>query len=824
LSGAAGLGYQIIWTRSFATGLGHEMPALLAVLAAFMAGMALGAWRISSLRIVNAGRWYGWLEIAIGGWAFVTAALIPATNRVALAWIGLDPSPFRHWLVAFVIPFLALLPATAAMGATLPVIERFLTPLTFLRRSLGALYAANTLGAAVGVLCAAFALLPSLGLKRTTLVLGVANLCCGLVALMFSRRLPSVDETPAQEPEPGSTYRALFVTGLLGIGFEVIGVRVLAQVLENTIYTYAAILTVFLLGTSLGAALYHRLRWRPQLADLLSATGLACVIGIVAIAGADKFYQVLRGQLGDSVGGVLVSEMCVATVVFWLPAMTMGAAFTHLAQSMARTRRGLGRALAANTIGAALAPVLFSVLLLPWLGSKWTLGIMAAGYLITAFNVRSWRLAPWIALALALAFLPAALRFVTVPVGGRLLDYREGAMASVAVVEDATAHRSLRVDNRFQMGGTGVAEAEWRHAHIPLLLHPAPKNALFLGLGTGITFGAAALHTNVVADGVELLPEVARMFHWFEPFNDGIASPRLRAHVADARRFVRSATNSYDVIIGDLFHPARDGAGSLYTVEHFESIRNRLASGGLFCQWLPLHQLSDDMVRVITRSFMTVFPDTQAWLLRFNVEAPVIGLVGRASPIVYSSDWLERRAESPLLSERLQRLALGDSIRFFGNLLAGPEELKAFSGVAGANTDDNSAVLFGAPRFAYRNDASPYGRLANFLAFATPALAFDSTNLTQFVAARNVFVLGLIDEAEGRGEEAARRYVESARISEDFTAGYARAITMAAAEARSNPKQSRWLLEELVRARPSRPVAKQLLEKLFSASDRQPSP
>jgi spermidine synthase len=349
-----------------------------------------------------------------------------------------------------------------------------------------------------------------------------------------------------------------------------------------------------------------------------------------------------------------------------------------------------------------------------------------------------------------------------------------------------------------------------------LLLHPRPHRGLFLGLGTGITFGGATLHENIEAHAVELLPEVMRQYDSFGPFN----LRHGRGHeifVADARRFVQATTNRYDVIVGDLFHPARDGAGSLYTIEHFTGIRERLAPGGLFCQWLPLHQLDIEMLRVITRTFLAVFPDTQAWLLRFNVDAPVVGLIGRTSSISYSTNWLEVRAESPLLTERLQRLSLGDSLRLFGNVLAGPVELDAFARGARINTDDNSAVLFGAPEFTYRNDAAPYATLTTLLEFTNAAsvLGFDSNALKTFIEARNVFLHGLIDEAEGRTDAAFARYVESARISPDFTAGYARVITAATADASANPARSRKLLEQLIEAQPSRPVAKQLLERLF---------
>ena len=795
------------------------MPALLAVVAAFMAGMAIGAWGISKRAPRSPAHWYGWLEIAIGLWACATTALIPIANGAAWKWIGVQPSVTWHWFVAFAVPFVVLLPATAAMGATLPVIERFVAPLTRSGRSVGALYAANTLGAVTGVLCSTFLILPQLGLRRTLFIFAALNLSCGLAALLARDRRQDIDLLRKDPVAPRRLWATLFVTGLLGIGYEVVGVRVLAQVLEGTVYTYAAILAIFLLGTSLGAAVYHRAGQRWQLADLLCATTLACVAGIFAAIEADDLYRACRQQVGATVAGTLFAEMTVAAAVFLLPTMAMGATFSHLAQWAATARSGLGRAVAMNTLGAALAPVLFSIVLLPTLGSKWAWWIAAAGYLLALPTVRGWRWAPVLLVLVLPLALPAQLRFVTVPVGGRVVEFRDGVMASVAVVDDGRQRRSLRVDNRFQMGGTGVADAEYRHAHIPLLLHPAPRRALFLGLGTGITLGASALH-EIHADGVELLPEVVAVMPQFSPHNDPVqTNERVRVCVADARRFVQCTSNRHDVIVGDLFHPARDGAGSLYTLEHFTCIREKLAPGGLFCQWLPLHQIDTEMFRVITRTFLTVFPDTQAWLLRFNVDAPVVGLVGRTGQISYSTNWLETRVESPLLAERLQRLALGDSLRLLGNLLAGPAELDAFARGARINTDDNSAVLFGAPEFTYRDDAKPYGTLMALfdveLRNTGTVLGFDSPALNAFMSARNVFLRGLIDEAEGRIDAAFARYVESARISPDFTPGYARVITAATADANANPGRSRTLLEQLMAAQPSRPVAKQLLERLF---------
>ena len=905
-SGWAGLGYQMVWSKMFSAGLGHEMPAVLAVVCAFMGGMAIGAWTLDGVvaRSRRPGYWYAALEILIGLWGLLSTAVVPAVNRSASSLTGLEPSALRHWGVAFALPFLALLPATAAMGATLPAMERFLAPLTLHGRCVGALYAANTSGAVAGILLNAFFLAPALGLRQCAWLLAAVNLLCGVAALIVAARLsPSAAvmessgraedsmKLPSNKAAACKDLRAsamppalsrlrlnttVFLSGLFGVGFETVSVRVLSQVLENTIYTFATVLAVFLLGTSIGAALYQRFGSRPAppflLADLLGTISLACLLSVMAAAHAQPIYDHCRAAFGDSQFSVLAAEMGVAATVLLVPTVFMGATFSHLVQSAAgkagqASRQpppglppasiamlaspslpqaalgsggtpalpgarpiagGVGRAAALNTFGGALAPALFGVFLLPIFGSKSTLVLISVGYLTLLPTVARWRCGFLVASVAFMSALPANLHVVQVPLGGWVAEYREGVMASVAVIEDARRDRVLRVDNRFQMGGTAAAAAEYRHAHIPLLLHPAPRRALFLGLGTGISFGAAALHTDVHSDGVELVPEIVQVMGQFEPYNfSPHRRPGTKIFVADARRFVRAASANYDVIVADLFHPARDGAGSLYTLEHFRSVRERLAPGGLFCQWLPLHQLDGDMLRVIIRTFLETFPEAQAWLLRFNVDAPVLGLVGRAKPRNYSVDWVEQRLGDPDLERELKKLALADSIRLFGNLLAGPKALRDFAGDAPLNTDDHPRVTYGAPRFSYQKRAAPYGRLLTLLRLGLPdpveLLRVDSaagadqftTRLTRYWNARDVYLNGLMEEAQGRESKAIDLFVASARLSDDFTTGYAQCLSLATIWARTKPAAARALLRRLVEAQPARPVAKEMLEKLF---------
>lgn len=843
LSGGAALGCQIAWSKMFATGLGHEMPAVLAVVGAFMGGMASGAVMLDRLicRSREPGRWYAWLEIVIAAWGCVSVLVIPQINETSLRLIGLEPSPFQHWAVAFGLPFLALLPATAAMGATLPAMERFACPLVRDGRCLGALYAANTMGAVTGGLVSAFLIVPMLGLSRSVCLLAQLNLLCGVLALFLGgplARSGSPKNSALNEPNGISTLRldsTVLLTGLLGIGYEVVGVRVLSQVLENTIYTYATGLAVFLLATSVGAAVYQRW-WRgrnasPALATLLGALSLSCELGTYDLAHAQGIYDACRQALGGTVTGRLAAEMATSALVFTLPAFFMGATFSHLLQSSRRPDGGVGRAVAWNALGGALAPVLFGVWLLPVIGSKWSLVSIAICYLLLLPRISGWR---WLLSAGSLALilvLPDKLQLIELPPGSKPRAYREGVMASVAVIEDVAGQRTLRVNNRFQMGGTASAGKEYLQAHIPLLLHPNPNRALFLGTGTGITLGAATVHPNLQSDGVELVPEVVAVMSEFEPQNFMVGrafsptdSPRqVTMHIADARRFVRATTNQYDVIVADLFHPARDGAGSLYTVEHFGALRARLTLDGLVCQWLPLYQLDEPTLKVIIATFLRVFPHAQGWLLQMNVDTPVLGLISSQASHPYDQGWIERRLNTASLTKELKKLSLADSVRFFGNFMLGGETLREFAGDAPLNTDDQPRVTFGAPRFVYQQNHSAYGCLLKLLELDNenlPGLVLgDSSSgfaqrLSRYWQARDVYLRGLISDAEGRSTAAIDDYVESACLSEDFTAGYAHCLTLASLQAKENPGAAKVLLRRLAAAQPARPVAREMLERL----------
>ncbi|MBI3349958.1 MAG: spermidine synthase [Burkholderiales bacterium] len=693
-SGFAGLGYQIVWTQQMGLVLGHESAAVLAVVAAFFGGLSLGALLLGRRIEASARplRWYAGCEALIGLWGAVLMATMPAVSNAALALIGPDVTPAWHWSVAFAASFLLLLPATAAMGATLPAMARLGTA------RLAPLYAANTLGAVAGVLATAFWLIPELGLTRSTGLCVALNLGCALLAGIALKSTPGAALGPVTSSRP---LWMLAATGLLGIAYEVLAVRVLSQVAEDTVYTFALLLAVYLAGSALGASAFARwakLRSTPR---LLQALAVSILLGMAAMWGAESIKQALRPE---TLAGALATEAALALAVFALPTLLMGALFCQLSSDAAEAGIPFSRALGINTLGATLAAPLFGVALAPMLGPKFALLIVAAGYLALA---PAWRNPAWwlpAAAMAAVAVLAPPLAFIDLPEGGQLLSYRDGAMAAVSVVEDDTGIARLRINNRQQEGSSATLLVDGRQALLPLLLHPAPHRALFLGLGSGITAGVAARLPGVQVDAVELLPEVIAASALFRtPLGDG---PAPRLHAADARRYVRTATQRYDVVVSDNFHPARSGSGALYTVEHFQAVRERLAPQGLFCQWLPLHQLDIDTLRSITAAFLQAFPDGAALLASNSLDTPTVGLVGRAG--------VTRFQPGPR-PDLAVRFGLADDFAVLGSFVADSAALHRLAAGVPLNTDDRPWVAYRAPRITYAPDSAPRDRLLALL-------------------------------------------------------------------------------------------------------------
>jgi spermidine synthase len=852
-SGFAGLGYQMVWTQQCALWLGHESAAVLAVVSAFFGGLALGAlWMGPRIeRSLKPASWYAACELVIAAWGLVLMALMAPFSAWVQGWIGAQPSPAWQWAMSFMGTLVLLLPATLAMGATLPAMERVVAAMQQ-TRSIAGLYASNTLGAVLGVVLSTFVLVPQMGLANTALVCVALNLLCAAMASQLLAR-PALGATKADDldkaqraafsmAEDGPGRRTVLVqlalTGLLGIGYELMVVRVISQVAEDTVYTFAMLLTVYLVGTSLGAGLYQR--WQAKWAahdaaavgvKLAGALALSCLLGAASLWPSESVLLAVHQAFGGGVVTAVGAEALLALMAFVLPTCVMGALFSHLSAQAHRAGHSFGLALGVNTLGAAMAAPLFGVVLTPWLGAKAVLLLLSLAYLLLVLP-RAWG-SPWVwvpaGLAAAMASMAPALVFVEVPQGGHVVSYREGVMAAVSVVEDAEGVARLRINNRQQEGSTSTRLVDARQALLPLFLHPAPQHALFLGLGTGVTSGSAAEAAGLQVDTVELLPEVIEASqHFRRVFDDPSPNPRLNVMAGDARRFVRASSKRYDLIVSDNFQPARSGSGALYTVEHFKAVKQRLAEGGVFCQWLPLHQMDLRTLRSIVQSFLQAYPGGVAILASNSLETPVIGLVGRYEDARFDASAVRQHLAQSAMPRPPAAFGLDDEMAVLGSVIAGPKALARFAGNAPANTDDLPVVAYLAPRTTYAPDDLPRDRLVALLAevsalpeeVLTPdADAALARRLSAYWQARNAFILAGKDvRPSGRVQDMLAQVqaplLAVLRTSVDFRPAYDPLLGMASALAAEDPDAAQALLMQLQQAHPHRSEAAQMLAEL----------
>jgi spermidine synthase len=712
------------------------------------------------------------------------------------------------------------------MGGTLTALERMLSTAGGASRVSAGVYGANTAGAVAGTLVSAFLLLPAVGLSGTLICLAGINAICALAASALAPRsnISPPAAPPRDLPMGGRLTLTLFITGLLGIAVEVLVVRLAAQTLQNTIYSFAGLLAAYLLGTALGGLIWQRSARPTQDANLgwlLTGTASACLMTAFS---APLMARIAARMTAAGIAG----ELAVACAVFLVPSAAMGALFGYLAQWVRDARGSLGWAVGINSVGAALAPMVAAQVLIPGLGTWRALVVVALGYLLLLpwrGRALAWAAAPMIfGLILLLRPAPAIIR---IPEDGKLLAVREGPMATASAVADASGVRYLEVNGHFRMGGTSSLRSDYRQAQLPLLLHPAPHRAVFLGVGTGATLVGGAQLPGVSVHGVELSPEVVALLPWFaNPASQGPAPP---VTIADARRYVAADETQYDVIVADLFHPALDGSGALYTAEHFDAVRKRLAPGGLFCQWLPLYQLDLPSLRAIIRTFLDVYPGASAWLNHYSVRTPMLVLVGPREAGFLDVEALAARLRDPAIAAATAPIGLSEPMDVLGQYVGGPRSLAALAGDAPRNTDDYPFVALDARRNVRALTAPPSDLLLAVISqvhpdpaelLTEPQRSALADRLLAYWRARDRFLeAGAALRGEPRGvalvAAASPGLLDTIRLSAEFEPAYQPLLAMARSLLGADRDAAEKLLSAIDAAAPSRPEARALLAREF---------
>ncbi len=738
LSGFAALLYQTAWTRELSFVFGTSELAVAAVLAAYMAGLASGAaiaarW---ANRLANPILVYGFLEFGIALGALLVPLGIRGIGAVYIALFGGNatfPASDSGATTAFQLlaTFLVLLPPTALMGATLPLLARHTVQRDEdVARKVGTLYAINTVGAITGTLLAAFWLIPEWGLQRSIWV-GVATnlLVFGLAALLVRNPRDSAQPETTEPPsvvdarETHWILPAIAASGVVSFTLEVTWTRLLGHILGGSLPAFATMLASFLLGIALGSTLAARLaidRRRATIGFAWAQIGIA--VTCYSAFGLAGPLALLSGRLGTGPDSPVTSA-AIAIAVMLPITFAIGTTFpfaVRIATSHPEaTGRATARVYAWNTLGAITGSIASGYFLLPGLGFHGTVGLCIAVSLFLALAAslairpRMARVPPMAAVAataILLVLFPARppwklLRSTPLhagaPVAGRIVYSAVGRSSSVLLLDQGTHFRltsnGLPEAGIRKAGGLPTTRTAFWLGALPSLLRPGTNDLLMIGFGGGVALELIPSSVERI-DVIEIEPEIiaANRAIADQRAHDPLSDSRIRIHLGDARGTLRLVEKRFDAIVSQPSHPWTAGASHLYTREFFELVRSRLAPGGVFVQWIGLRFVDDALFESLLSTLLEVFPEVELYrpeaggLLFAASDEAIDGIRGCRESL--------RRNPGDLARLGIRRVA-----DFASAWSLGSDGARALAKGASANTDDHNRLATIAASLGHRS-------------------------------------------------------------------------------------------------------------------------
>ncbi len=605
MSGFCGLLYQVVWVRMAYASFGVITPVLSIVISVFMLGLFAGSWMagkvvgpLSSRRWPSAVWLYAAAELLIAAGAFAVPRLL-ALGETWLLRAG-ESDSFTYLLWSGLILAAVILPWCIFMGATFPLMMAFVKERDGSERaSFSFLYLANVIGAMAGTLVTAVVLIEALGLGRTLLVAASMNLFVALCAAALGLR-PAAVPAPAREAaapvpaaRPPANARAialiLFTTGFTSMAMEVAWTRAFTAVLGTQVYSFAALLFGYLLATWVGSLAYRR--------DLAKGGVLPTERIVAWLAIAATLPIVLNDpRLHLHIAGVFLGILPFCGLLGYLTPKLID-------RYSAGSPDAAGFSYALNVLGCIVGPLFASYALLPLLGVKLTLLLLAAPYLVLLAIRRTRKV----------GYAAAALFLVASFVSKTYEDQVQGFHGEGLVRRDYTAtviSYGQGMERRLLVNGVGMTHLTTITkvmAHLPLAVVGEPRSALAICFGMGTTY-RSLLSWKVRATAVELIPGVKESFPYF--FDDAAAllrRPEGKIVVDDGRRFLRRTAETFDVITLDPPPPVEAAASSLlYSEEFYAAAKARLTPGGIVQQWVP--NTERRIVQAVARSLLASFP------------------------------------------------------------------------------------------------------------------------------------------------------------------------------------------------------------------------
>lgn len=756
-SGFCALVYQTAWLRMFRLVFGASTASSAAVLALFMAGLGFGGLILGKRadRHPSPLTLYGNLEIGIAVASGLSPWLVALVEKVYIALggsaaLGLLGSTAVRLLLATLV----LGVPTFLMGGTLPAVARAVERAADQgRRVVGLLYAVNTLGAVLGALLTTFFALEELGIRKTVWIAALLNLLVALAARNMAR---SLDSALAPEPESapdalrespegtvaGGRWLVPVAAGLVGFAFllmELVWYRMLGPLLGGSSYTFGLILAVALLGIGLGGLLYGAGSGarRPTLVSFAATCSLEALFLALPFALGDRVAVIAVLLRPLSVAGFLplIGAWTAVTALVVLPAAVVaGYQFPLLIALLGAGRRDVGREVgvtyAVNTVGAILGSIAGGFGLIPLLSAPgvWRLVValllaLAVVTVLAGIRAGSPPRAATLPVAAGLAGLLLCLAAGPTafwrhsPIGAgrvsttewkgpndvrkeiqemrrRVIWEADGVESSVAL--DVAHEYAFVVNGKTDGSVRSDAPTQVMSGLVGSLLHPNPKRALVIGLGTGSTAGwLAAVPTIERVDVIELEPAIVHVARVSSPVNhDVLDNPKVNLVIGDGREFLLTTGETYDVIFSEPSNPYRAGIASLFTRDFYEAANVRLRPGGLFLQWLQGYELDAQVVRTAYATLASVFPAVESW----QVHRSDLLLTAGREPLVHDLDHVRSRLTAEPYRSAFPRVwGVSGAEGFYSGYIAGPSFARAVAESEGAriNTDDHPILEFG---------------------------------------------------------------------------------------------------------------------------------
>jgi len=737
LSGISGLIYEVIWMKLLSRLFGVSSFATGTVLSVFMLGLALGSFLFTDVsgKFKSPRKVFIWLEIGIALSALAIPHMLQVISASYAVSIGeVSPTFAEISMYRLIGSLIVLTVPTVLMGGTLPIMAKILYRKGKLGNDVAVLYSANTFGAVIGAVLAGFFLVDKLGILFSNYAAITINGVVIFIAALSRYKIPKkavcVPKSLGEEEKKKSRMLCLIiattVSGFVSLGLETIWTRIFSLMFHNTVYAFSTILATFLFGIALGSLFVKK--WfgnRKRSWGIYGAFqilfGILSLILIPLFGQVFVLFESLGGEnLASGWIGVSLVKFFICFVAILLPTMLLGATFPmgcRILENITGKDRANPSALVGiysgfNTVGAVMGAFAVSFILVPTYGTQnvaiWLFyAIVASGVLMVFLEKESgWR-EKLILLSLAVGFVAGCINtsslfditFRNQAFGSHYETYfsMEDESGLTEVLYDRNSGVKKLVTNRQQQEGDNSYESVYsqkKQGYLPMLLKPNAKNIAVIGLGTGISLAPIPHFLPSRVDCLEISTGVVEASYMFKSENQNILkNPRLNVIQEDGRNYLVNAARKYDLIIADLFTPYRASVGNIYSLEHYEVCKSRMAEDGMMVQWLPLHQLTLNTFKIITKTFTSVFPHATLWVTKQSVA-----LIACEKPLVIDFDWMKKALTNRRIVEDLKDFGLLDPYGFLDSYLVGEFELRHLCSGAVLNTDDMPVVEYLSPK------------------------------------------------------------------------------------------------------------------------------